>query len=367
MLSKRTIIGDARWAGLDAGPARAAEARMKSIETVGIVGAGAWGTALAKTAARAGRQVVLYARDIEVVSAIARERRNPRHLAEIELDRAIRPTGMLEEAVATDAVLLAVPAQSVRALCESLPRSAPPLVICAKGFETTTGLRLSEVVGEVRPGARVAALSGPNFAREVAEELPAATTLGCADPGLCRALAEALSSPQLRVYRTSDLAGVEVGGAVKNVLAIAAGIVIGRGLGENARAALITRGLAELARLGEALGARRETLMGLSGLGDVLLSCMSLTSRNMAFGHAIGQGADPGELRDKPGDLAEGVFTAGAIVRLAARHRVEVPISAAVDAILESRMGVDDALDALMRRPLKPEADGQRRRGAATR
>jgi glycerol-3-phosphate dehydrogenase (NAD(P)+) len=334
---------------------------MKAIETVGIVGAGAWGTALAQTTARAGRRVLLYARDAEVVSAIAQGRRNPRHLAEIELERAIRPTGRIEEALATDALLLAVPAQSVRALCEGLPASDAPLVICAKGFETTTGLRLSEVIDEVRPAARIAALSGPNFAREVALGLPGATTLGCADPELGRVLAEALSSPQLRVYRTSDLVGVEVGGAVKNVLAIAAGIVIGRGLGENARAALITRGLAELARLGEALGARRETLMGLSGLGDVLLSCMSLTSRNMALGHAIGQGADPRELRARPGPLAEGVFTAGAVVRLASRHQVEVPISAAVDAILENRIEVEAALDALMRRPLKPEADDQDR------
>jgi glycerol-3-phosphate dehydrogenase (NAD(P)+) len=334
---------------------------MRAIETVGIIGAGAWGTALAQTAARAGRRVILYARDAEVGRVIAHERRNPRHLAEVDLERAIRPTGEIEEAVASDALLLAVPAQSVRGVCEGLPRSDAPLVICAKGFETTSGLRLSEVIGEVRPGARIAALSGPNFAREVALGLPGAAALGCADPELGRALAEALSSPQLRVYRTSDLVGVEVGGAVKNVLAIAAGIVIGHGLGENARAALITRGLAELARLGEALGARRETLMGLSGLGDVLLSCMSLTSRNMALGHAIGQGADPRELRDRPGPLAEGVFSAGAAVRLAARHRVEVPISAAVDAILESRIDVDAALDALMRRPLKPEVEGQDR------
>jgi glycerol-3-phosphate dehydrogenase (NAD(P)+) len=334
---------------------------MKAIETVGIVGAGAWGTALAQTAARAGRRVVLYARDAEVVTAISRERRNPHHFADIELERAIRPTGAIEETAASDALLLAVPAQSVRILCEELPPSDAPLVICAKGFETATGLRLSEVVGEVRPAARIAALSGPNFAREVALGLPGATTLGCADPELGRALAEALSSPQLRVYRTSDLVGVEVGGAVKNVLAIAAGIVIGRGLGENARAALITRGLAELARLGEAMGARRTTLMGLSGLGDVLLSCMSLTSRNMALGHAIGRGADPEELRARPGPLTEGVLTAGAVVRLAARHRVEMPISAAVDAILEGRIEVDAALDSLMRRPLKAEADDQGR------
>ena len=190
-------------------------------------------------------------------------------------------------------------------------------MICAKGFETATGLRLSEVVAGERPGRRIAALSGPNFAREVAQGLPAATTLGCADPELGESIAAALSGPSFRVYWTDDVIGVEVGGAVKNVLAIAAGIVAGRGLGENARAALITRGLAELARLGEAEGGRRETLMGLSGLGDLVLTAGSLTSRNMAFGHAIGRGVDPAALRQRPGALVEGAHTAAAVTRRA--------------------------------------------------
>jgi glycerol-3-phosphate dehydrogenase (NAD(P)+) len=254
-------------------------------------------------------------------------------------------------------VLLAVPAQTVRAVCRALP-ATPTLVVCAKGFETATGARLSEVVAEECPATRCAVLSGPNFAREVAQGLPAATTLGCADATLGRALAEALSSGSFRAYWTEDVIGVEVGGALKNVLAIAAGIVAGSGLGENARAAIVTRGLAELARLGEALGGRRETLMGLSGLGDLVLSAGSLTSRNMAFGHAIGRGADPQALRRQPGVLVEGVFSAGAIARLAVAHGLEMPISAAVDAVLDGRLDIEQALDRLMRRPIKPEEQG---------
>jgi glycerol-3-phosphate dehydrogenase (NAD(P)+) len=323
------------------------------IETIGIVGAGAWGTALAQTAARTGRKVVLWARDPAVVAAIARDHANPRSLPDLALDPAIRATGDLADLAGADAVLLTVPAQTVRALCRDLS-DCRSLVICAKGFETATGARLSEVVAEEcrRP---CAVLSGPNFAREVARGLPAATTLGCADAGLGQALAEALSSASFRAYWTEDVIGVEVGGALKNVLAIAAGIVAGRGLGENARAAVVTRGLAELARLGEALGGRRETLMGLSGLGDLVLTAGSLTSRNMAFGHAIGRGADLADLR-RQGTLVEGAFTAGAVARLAAAHRLEMPISAAVDAILDGRLGIEQALDDLMRRPIKPEA-----------
>jgi glycerol-3-phosphate dehydrogenase (NAD(P)+) len=325
-----------------------------AIETIAVVGAGAWGTALAQTATRAGRKAVLWARDPAVVAAIEQQRANPRYLQGIALDPAIRATGDLGEVAAADAVLLAVPAQAVRAVCRELS-DLKNLVICAKGFETATGARLSEVVAEECPASACAVLSGPNFAGEVARGLPAAATLGCADATLGRDLAEALSSGSFRAYWTEDTIGVEVGGAIKNVLAIAAGIVAGKGLGENARAAIITRGLAELARLGEALGGRRETLMGLSGLGDLVLSASSLTSRNMAFGHAIGQGADPQALRRQPGTLVEGVFTAGAVARLAAAHGLEMPISAAVDAILEGRLDIEQALDHLMRRPIKSE------------
>ena len=328
-----------------------------AIETIAVVGAGAWGTALAQTAARAGRKVLLWARDPTVVAAIEQRRANPRYLPDVALDPAIRATTELSEIGDTDAVLLAVPAQTVRDVCRRLS-AAGVLVICAKGFETATGARLSEVVAQERPESPCAVLSGPNFAGEVARGLPAAATLGCADAALGRDLAEALSSANFRAYWTEDVIGVEVGGGLKNVLAIAAGIVAGRGLGENARAAIITRGLAELARLGEALGGRRDTLMGLSGLGDLVLTASSLTSRNMAFGHAIGQGADPQSLRRHPGALVEGVFSAGAVARLAAAHSLEMPISAAVDAILEGRLDIEEALDRLMRRPIKPESGG---------
>ncbi len=328
---------------------------MADFHTIGIVGAGAWGTALAQAAARAGRRVLLFARDPAVVQSIRADRINRRHLADVPLEPAIDAAADVADLGAADLLLLTVPAQTLRSVVRALPQGRTPLVICAKGLETTTGQRLSEVATSERPESRLAVLSGPNFAREVAQGLPAASTLGCADAALGEAIAEALSGPSFRVYWTDDMTGVEIGGAVKNVLAIAAGVVAGRGLGENARAALITRGLAELARLGEALGARRETMMGLAGLGDLILSAGSLTSRNMAFGHAIGQGADPQALRARPGPLVEGVFTAAAVTRLAAERGAEVPICAAIDAILAGRLGIAEALEALMRRPLKME------------
>jgi glycerol-3-phosphate dehydrogenase (NAD(P)+) len=328
---------------------------MAEFHTIGIVGAGAWGTALAQTAARAGGQVLLFARDPAFAHAIGADRLNSRYLPDVALERSIEATSDIDGLEKADLLLLTVPAQTLRSVVRVLPRHPAPLVICAKGLEAATGQRLSQVVAAERPESPIAVLSGPNFAREVALGLPAASTLGCADAALGQAVAEALSGPSCRVYWTDDVIGVEIGGAVKNVLAIAAGVVAGRGLGENARAGLITRGLAELARLGEALGARRETLMGLAGLGDLILSASSLTSRNMAFGHAIGQGADPQALRARPGPLVEGVFTAAAVARLARERRVEVPICAAIDAILAGRLGIAEALDALMRRPLKME------------
>ena len=328
-----------------------------AIDTIAIVGAGAWGTALAQTAARAGCEVLVVARDPAVVATIAQRHANPRYLPEVALDSAIGASADLGEAAGADAVLLTVPAQTVRAVCRALT-DPKILVICAKGFETASGARLSEVVAQEHPQSACAVLSGPNFAGEVALGLPAAATLACADATLGRELAETLSSASFRAYWSEDVVGAEVGGGLKNVLAIAAGIVAGRGLGENARAAIVTRGLAELARLGEALGGRRETLMGLSGLGDLVLTATSLTSRNMAFGHAIGAGADPQALRRHPGALVEGVFSAGAVARLAAAHGVEMPISAAVDAILEGRLDIEQALDGLMRRPIRPEAAG---------
>lgn len=327
---------------------------MSRLQTVGIVGAGAWGTALAQTAARAGRDVLLFARDPEVAAAIERDRSHPRRLEDIVLLPSIHASARLEALADADVVLLTVPAQKVRMVAGSLPGRAP-VVVCAKGFDEASGARLSEVVGAACPGRPVAALSGPNFAREVALGLPAATTLGVADETLGRRIAEALSSAAFRVYWTDDLAGVEIGGTVKNVLALAAGVVMGLGLGENARAGLLTRGLAELTRLGGALGARPETLAGLAGLGDLILTGTSLNSRNTSFGFAVGRGADPASLT-AAGPLCEGVHSAPATARLGERLGIDLPIVATVDDLLAGRCRLDEVVDRLMSRPLRPEA-----------
>jgi glycerol-3-phosphate dehydrogenase (NAD(P)+) len=321
---------------------------------VGIVGAGAWGTALAQTAARAGRDVLLFARDPEVASRIERDRSNPRRLEDIVLLPSIRATSRLDALNGVDVLLLTVPAQTVRTMAASLPGRAP-VVVCAKGFDEASGTRLSEVVGAVCPGRATAALSGPNFAREVALGLPAATTLGVADEVLGQGIAEALSSAAFRVYWTDDVAGVEIGGTVKNVLALAAGIVMGLGLGENARAGLLTRGLAELTRLGQALGARPETLAGLAGLGDLILTGTSLTSRNTSLGFALGRGADPAALAAS-GPLCEGVHSTPATARLGERLGIDLPIVTTVDDLLAGRCRLDEVVERLMRRPLRPEA-----------
>jgi glycerol-3-phosphate dehydrogenase (NAD(P)+) len=326
------------------------------IGTIGIVGGGAWGTALALVAARAGRRVTLYARDPETVAAIGARRENPRHLPGIAFDVPVAATTDLSAALAADAVVLAVPAQSLRALLSdaaALVAAGTPLISTAKGIERGTGKRLSEIVAELVPAARFAVLSGPSFAVDVARRLPTAVTIAAADPELAPALCRAFASPSFRPYAETDVTGVEIGGAVKNVLAIAVGIVAGRKLGASASAALIARGFAELRRLADALGARAETLMGLSGLGDLVLTCSGPQSRNFAFGMGIGQGRD----LSAPHPLVEGIATAAIAGRLARRHGVEMPIVEAVAAILDGRLTVDAAVEALMTRPLKAEAD----------
>ncbi len=333
---------------------------MIAIDTIAVVGAGAWGTALAMTAVRAKRQVILWGRDSRAIDGILRRRENPRYLPGIEIDPAIQVTNDLADIAGADAIVLVVPAQTVAEVIAKLGQTSTPLVVCAKGLDRGTDRRLSEVIHDQTPDRRIAALSGPNFAREVALGLPAAATLACADEPLGRALAASLSHEQFRLYWTDDVIGVEIGGAVKNVLAIAAGMVDGRRLGENAKAALITRGLAELMRLGEALGARRETLMGLAGLGDLMLTATSQTSRNMAFGMAIGEGANPVRLQQEPGALVEGAATAAAVIRLArqqAAHDLTLPICEAVAAILAGHLDIDQAIEALMTRPLRAETD----------
>ena len=328
---------------------------MTALQRIGVLGGGAWGTALAQAACRAGRDVVIWARNGDVVEAIRSRHENPDYLPGIALVPRLEATTDLSAALTVDALLLVTPAQHLRALCARLGDTASPLVICSKGFETASSALMSDVVAAECPRAPIAVLSGPSFAAEVAKGLPSAVTLACGDEALGRALVEALGGRSFRPYWSDDVIGAQIGGAVKNVLAIASGAVMGRGLGENARAALVTRGLAELMRLGEAMGARRETLMGLSGLGDLMLTCTSLESRNCSLGFALGQGQALQEILSGRRGVTEGVPTAAAVVELARRHGVDAPISMAVDAVLRGTAGIDESVMALMDRPFKAE------------
>lgn len=323
---------------------------------IAVLGGGAWGTALATAALRAGHGCTLWARDDETVAAINARHENPRYLPGIALDAALAATADLNAALADAACVLAVvPAQAMRGLLEALAgRIAPgvPLVLCAKGIERGTGKLLSEIAAGILPQTPVAALSGPSFATDVAAGLPTAVTVAAADEARAAGLAALLSSPAFRCYSSADLIGVEVGGALKNVLAIAAGAVAGAGLGASAQAALVTRGFVELRRVGAALGAEPETLMGLSGLGDLILTCGSAQSRNFSYGMAIGRGES---LDNRP--LAEGAATAGIAFRIARDKGIDAPIIAAVDALLSGRITIADAVAALMARPLKSEFD----------
>ena len=329
----------------------------KGAETrIGIIGGGAWGTALATAVRRAGCAATLWAREAEVVEAINRRHENTGYLAGVALDPEIRATAELAEAARADVLLLVAPAQHTRQLTRDLAPSLEPgtaLVICAKGVETGSGLLMSEVIAETLPGVPAAVLSGPSFAAEVARDLPCALTLAATDKALAERLARLIGSLNFRPYHGDDPLGAQIGGAVKNVIAIACGIAKGRGLGDNAGAALITRGLAEMARL--VLGARRETLMGLSGLGDLVLSCTHEQSRNFSLGMAIGRGVPLDDYLAARRTVAEGVASAQATVLLAARHGVDMPIAAAVDAVLNRAADVDAKIAGLLARPFTPE------------
>lgn len=318
---------------------------------IGIVGAGAWGTALAVHAARLGHRVWLVARDPGLAARIREERENGRYLPGVPLPETIAASSDPTVLAEVELALLAVPTQALRAVVGALPHPAGTLLLCCKGLELGSGSRPSEVVRSLRPAAEVGALSGPSFAAEVARGLPTAVSVAFPDRARAREVARLLAGPTFRAYPTDDLLGVELGGAMKNVVAIAAGIVMGKNLGENARAAVITRGLAEIARLAEALGARRATLMGLSGLGDLVLTATSLTSRNTSLGWAIGRGRPPGELLGAGKLLAEGAFTAEAACVLAARLGLELPITDAVRKVVRGETSVDAAIAALLARP----------------
>jgi glycerol-3-phosphate dehydrogenase (NAD(P)+) len=326
--------------------------------SVGIIGGGAWGTALAQTMRTAGRGVLLWAREAEVVNGINAGHRNELFLPGVALDPGLVATQDLAEVARADVLAMVAPAQHVRAVSREIaPHLArgKPLVLCAKGLEQATGKLLGEVVAEALPQASLAILSGPSFAADVVRGLPAALTLACADERLGADLIDALAYRHFRLYRSSDLVGVQLGGAVKNVLAIAAGIVDGKGLGASAHAALVTRGFAELRRFGEALGARSDTLMGLSGLGDLLLTCGSAQSRNMSLGRALGQGQTLQSILGARRSVAEGVYTAAAVAQRADALGIDMPIASAVNAIVSGTQTVDAAIEALLSRPLRAE------------
>ncbi len=327
---------------------------MNGANRIGVAGAGAWGMALANAAAAAGRAVVLWGRDESRMRSVAATGRSDR-LPGVVLSPAVVATSDLYDLARCDAILLATPAQSSREMATRLtgvPGSAP-LVSCAKGIERVTHAFMTEVLGQAAPGRQTAILSGPSFAADVAAGLPTAVTLASIDESLARALCDALRGPNLRLYHSTDVRGVEIGGAAKNVLAIACGVAAGHGLGASAVAALIARGFAELRRFGEAFGARGSTLMGLSGLGDLVLTCFSPQSRNFAFGQALGRGVSVAEAG--AGGLAEGVFTALALIELARERGVEMPIASCVEGLIEGSLDVSGAVEALLARPPKGE------------
>lgn len=328
---------------------------------VGVVGAGAWGTALAQVCARAGgpaRRVTLWAREPELIDAINNQHENTIFLPGVTLEKDVHATGNLAELAQADALLMVTPAQHMRASLAALKphlKARTPILLCAKGVEQDSLKLLSQVLAEVLPDAIPAVLSGPSFAREVARGLPTAVTLACEDEALAQTLAKAIGIPTFRPYYSNDLVGAEVGGAVKNVLAIACGIVEGKELGASARAALTTRGFAEMTRLGLALGARAETLAGLSGLGDLVLTCNSPQSRNMSLGVALGQGQTLATIMNARNAVTEGVHSAHAVVELAAKHKIEMPIAEAVASIVTGKASVDEAIMSLLTRPFKNE------------
>ena len=323
---------------------------------LGILGGGAWGTALAQVAASGGEETLLWALEPEVVNAVNTVHENPAYLAGISLSPAIRATSNLAELDSCDAWFAVTPAQHMRSVLEQAPNSDKPLVLCAKGIDEKSGELLHDVARQACPGASIAVLSGPTFAHEVARGLPTAVTLAAADVALAERLRERLALPTFRIYVSDDVAGAEIGGAVKNVLAIACGVVEGKGLGQNARAALISRGFAEMTRFGLACGARRETLAGLSGLGDLVLTCTSTSSRNYSLGKGLGEGRAVAELLADRRTVAEGAFTAPVLAKLAREKSVDMPIVDAVATLLAGRSTVDEVLSALLTRPPRPES-----------
>ena len=327
-----------------------------TIERLAVIGGGAWGTALAQVVAAGGRDTLLWAREPDVIDAVNATHENPVFLPGLKLDPAIRATSDLGEAKDADAWLVVTPAQHMRSVLAEVPGCDKPLILCSKGIDEHSGLLLHDVAKNACPKAPIAVLSGPTFAHEVAAGLPTAVTLAAEDAALAETLRARIARPNFRIYLSDDVIGAEIGGAVKNVLAIACGVVDGKGLGQNARAALIARGFAEMVRFGLDCGACRETLAGMSGLGDLVLTCSSTSSRNFSLGKAIGEGRSAAELMADRRTVAEGAFTAPVLARLAAERGIDMPIVAVVDGLLAGRFSVDQALVQLLARPPRAEA-----------
>ena len=320
----------------------------------GVIGAGAWGTALAQTLSADGQDVRLWAFETDVVDAINRDRVNPLYLPGVTLNPSLRASGDMADMADRDMLLIVCPAQHLRGIVSGAPLGMP-LILCSKGIEAGTGLLMSEVAEQAQPASPIAVLSGPTFAHEVAKGLPTAITLACADAGLAARIATRIARPAFRPYISDDVVGAEIGGAVKNVLAIACGVADGAGLGLNARAALISRGFAEMTRFGLARGARAETLGGLSGLGDLVLTCSSTNSRNFSLGKGLGEGRAAAELLSNRRTVAEGAFTAPVLRDAARVAGVDMPVVEAVCALLEDAAPLAQVIDALLTRPLRPE------------
>ncbi|WP_375201615.1 NAD(P)H-dependent glycerol-3-phosphate dehydrogenase [Hyphococcus sp.] len=328
-------------------------------QSVGVIGGGAWGTALASLCAANGVATTLWAREDAVIRAINERHENTEFLSGVPLPGSLKAAQSLGMAASSEAILFVVPAQFARPvfadLREATQAKPVPVALCSKGIEQSTGMMMTEVLSAVWPEAEPAVLSGPSFARDVAMGLPTAVTLAAGDPELGARWMATIGGPHFRPYLSDDLTGAELGGAVKNVLAIAAGVVVGRGLGESARAALIARGFAEFQRLGVALGAKKETMAGLSGLGDLILTASSPQSRNMSLGIELGKGRTLDEILSERNTVSEGVATAGAIHALAEKAGVEAPVCEAVAALVSGAKSVDEIIAALMARPLRSE------------
>ena len=322
-------------------------------QTIGIIGGGAWGTALAQVLSTGGRDVTLWAREPEVISSINSSHENSLFLPGIKLDAKLKATATLEDAISKDVILLVTPTQYIRSTLQQIKDKIghKPLVICSKGVEIGTGLLPSQIIEEIAPNAQISILTGPTFAAEAARGLPFAVTIAAKNIAAAESLQKSLGTKTFRLYASDDIIGAQLGAAIKNVIAIACGIVHGKKLGENARAALISRGLNEIGTLCEAMGGERETLMGLCGLGDLTLTCSSMQSRNFSLGAALGEGKSANEILGSRKSVTEGVFTAKSATALAKKHNIQMPITQAVDAVLNHGVSVDQAVQGLMSRP----------------